>query len=246
MNNLGQRCLDADLGRSFGALKALQRLSRLLELVHPNEVPGGFGCETEDGDQESRPHPLQRKGNPVPPLVRSIDQAGQDARGDELPDDEAHVCPTGKVHAEAQGQHLGRIRRRRGDKHTPRQTAKELAEKEHDNVLGKKGNEDGTREGDEGGNDCSLLAEPGHKPAAGQSTNEASHGTGIAEASLPRSSQLVPPVVVDELAVSFCKLRVGVEVTDQDLIITYKDTLSEFALHFHGPPFRGINQTYLP
>lgn len=57
------------------ALKTAEGFLRLLQAVHSNEVPGAFGSEVDQWDQETRPDPLQGKWDSVAPLIDTSRQA---------------------------------------------------------------------------------------------------------------------------------------------------------------------------
>jgi hypothetical protein len=61
-------------------------------------------------EQRQRPHPLDRKGDLVGPLVRSLLDSEQDAGGDELSDDPAQVDVCGEVASQSGGAYFRSVR----------------------------------------------------------------------------------------------------------------------------------------
>lgn len=223
MDNLSERCLGVQLLRYGGrSLKARERLAGLVNPAHAHQVPRRLGCEAQGWDQKHRPHPLQSKRNAVAPFVRARDQAGEDAGGNELADDEAHVGPAGEEDAEAHGQHLGGVGGRAGDEDAPRQAAEELADEQHGDALREEGDEDEAGEHDERGDDDALLAKLGNEVAGGDDAEEAADLAGVAETGLPGGGELVTALLVDELAVLFGEFGVGIKVANENRVVAWR------------------------
>lgn len=123
-----------------------QRLLRLCIASLADEPPGRFWSEEDASDQRNGPDPLNRKGNPVRPLVRSIDHGPQHTGANELSDDPASmrrilsarknavqeennvqidIC--GQICPQSQGAHLGRICYRDSLKDAPAHRAQDLS-----------------------------------------------------------------------------------------------------------------------
>lgn len=182
-------------------------------------MPRRLGRKAQHRHEEQRPQPLQRERDAVPPLVRPGHEPREDTRGDELPDDEAHVGPAGEEDAQPHRQHLRRVGRRARDKDAPGQTAEELAHEQHDDAVREKGNEDESGEEHEGADDDELLAEARDEVAASDDAEEAADLAGVGEAGLPGGGELVAAVLVDELAVFLGELGIGEEVADEDGVV---------------------------
>lgn len=73
------------------ALETTEGLLGVVESVVANQVVWRLRCKRDNGDQEQRPEPLNREGDPISPLVCSVNQATENTSRDELADDEAHV-----------------------------------------------------------------------------------------------------------------------------------------------------------
>jgi len=103
-----------------------------------------------EGNEEDGPSPLKGKWNAVRPLVLARLEAAQDTGGDELTDDKTHVGETREINTQDHGKTFRGISRGRRRKYAPWKTGEGLAHAENGCVRGKEGDEDETREGDEG------------------------------------------------------------------------------------------------
>ncbi len=224
VDNLSQCCVKVELFRVLGcSLEPGQRLLGFLKLANSDQVPWGLWRKTQDGDEESRPNPLQSKGDAVCPLIRAGNKSCQDTGSNQLANDEAHVGPASEEDTKAHGQHLGRVGRRAGNKDAPGQTAQELTNQEHNDVLGEEGNKDEAGQHGQSGNDDGFLAELGDEVSVDEHADEAADLTGVAETGLPGGRQLVAAVFVNKLAVFLGKLWIGVEVAEENSIVACKN-----------------------
>jgi hypothetical protein len=94
-----------DLG--VGRLQTTERSFGLIDASHADEVPGRFGRNVDQGNEEDGPDPMQlsvmlieksttnvpleRKRNFISPFVHASRQALENSGGDELSKDERHV-----------------------------------------------------------------------------------------------------------------------------------------------------------
>lgn len=85
---------------------------------------------------------LKRKGNAIAPLVITNETGTKDTGSEELPDDEAHVGPAGKVDTKNHGQHLAGIGGGRGSEDAPGETTEDLADQKHLTPSSEEDNED--------------------------------------------------------------------------------------------------------
>lgn len=88
----GQSLIDIEIGLSVQAGKSEQVLPRILHPALSNEEPRGFGSESNTGDQERQPHPLQSPGKTVGPFALVAELRFDDSDSDDLTDTPTEVA----------------------------------------------------------------------------------------------------------------------------------------------------------
>ncbi|KAJ6442212.1 non-hemolytic phospholipase C precursor [Purpureocillium lavendulum] len=186
----GEGLARVHVGRLLG-LEAPQRCLGLVEPAHAHEVPGGLGREVDEGHEEDGPHPLDGKGDLVPPLVGARGEALEDAGGDELADDEAHVGVRGHVGAQRHGEHLGGVGGRRGGEDAPGEAAEDLADDQRGEVGREEDDEDEGRQREERAELHAPRAVLGDEVAADEAADDGADVGALRQAGLPRWRELV-------------------------------------------------------
>jgi hypothetical protein len=168
----GNSLVGIEIGFALDAGQSKQRLLGIIQATLANQPPGRFGSEGDHDSERQGPDPLKSVGNSVGPLIVTIQHGVDNSNTNLLTDSPAEVDVGGEVTTEGNGADLGCIGDGDGLEDTPRNTAKDLADKQRLDVLGSKENGDAAGKPDEETNDGVAVTETLRNPTVDEETND--------------------------------------------------------------------------